>query len=60
MADLMGRFVQPGETVLDPFMGGGTTGVVALTLGASFIGYDNDADAFEKAAARLSDARMVA
>jgi len=42
MADLMRRFVKPGETVLDPFLGGGTTGVVALGLGCRFIGYDVD------------------
>ncbi|MEO5346523.1 MAG: ParB N-terminal domain-containing protein [Magnetococcus sp. YQC-9] len=45
MADLMRRFVKPGDTVLDPFLGGGTTGVTALRLGCRFIGYDVDQQA---------------
>lgn len=40
--DLMERFLLPGQTVCDPFLGGGTTAVVALELGASFIGFDVD------------------
>lgn len=31
---------QPGDTVLDPFSGSGTTGVVALRLGRSFVGVE--------------------
>lgn len=54
MHDLMRRFVRPGDTVLDPFMGAGTTGIVALSLGARFIGYDSSAEAFDEAKARLS------
>lgn len=42
MASLMEKFVSPGNLVLDPFVGGGTTGVVALALGCSFIGIDSD------------------
>ena len=45
MSDLMQRFVKPGTTVLDPCLGGGTTGVVALQLGCRFIGYDVDQQA---------------
>lgn len=60
MADLMSRFVQPGDTVLDPFMGGGTTGSVALALGSSFVGFDSDADHFHQAVTRLYDVRQVA
>jgi hypothetical protein len=53
MRDLMSRFVRPGQTVLDPFMGAGTTGVVSLALSAKFIGFDIDKDAFAEAKARL-------
>lgn len=54
MADLVRRVTVAGETILDPFLGGGTTGVVALDLGRLFIGADIDAAAVDTARARLS------
>ena len=33
-------FTKPGDTVLDPFMGGGTTAIEALVSGRKFIGCD--------------------
>jgi ParB-like chromosome segregation protein Spo0J len=60
MLDLMRRFVKPGDTVLDPFMGGGTTGLVADHLGCRFIGYDNDQNSFNVGAARLADCKVAA
>jgi len=53
MRDLMRRFVKPGNMVLDPFLGGGTTGVVALELGARFIGFDIDEAAITTTKARI-------
>lgn len=35
---------KPGDVVLDPFFGSGTTGAVAKRLGRHFIGIDRDAD----------------
>jgi modification methylase len=35
---------KPGETVLDPFFGTGTTGAVAKRLGRHFIGIERDAE----------------
>ncbi|MGD0106883.1 MAG: DNA methyltransferase [Rhodopila sp.] len=55
MADLMRRFVMPGQLIMDPFLGGGTTAVVALAMGASFVGFDVDPDALVTTRARLSD-----
>ena len=55
MFDLMRRFVKPGDTVLDPFMGGGTAGVVANALTCRFIGYEIDRDSFIVSGARLCD-----
>jgi site-specific DNA-methyltransferase (adenine-specific) len=42
---LFDKFVFPGQTILDPFVGGGTTAVVALKRGCNFIGIDNDLSA---------------
>jgi len=54
MVDLLDRFVSPGETVLDPFMGAGTTGVAALRLGCRFLGVDIKAENVRIAAERLA------
>ncbi|MFL6688642.1 MAG: site-specific DNA-methyltransferase [Alphaproteobacteria bacterium] len=35
---------KPGDVILDPFFGSGTTGAVAKRLGRHFIGIDRDAD----------------
>lgn len=59
MTDLMRRFVKPGMIVADPFLGGGTTGLVSLQLGASFIGCDVDETAINTTKARLAHAGMV-
>jgi len=44
---------QPGDLVLDPFMGSGTTGAVALKLGRTFIGVDRHGGAVHTALRRL-------
>jgi|TARA_Y100000296_G_C5160266_1_gene251430 site-specific DNA-methyltransferase (adenine-specific)/modification methylase len=44
------------QTILDPFMGSGTTGVAALNLGRKFIGIEKEAEYFEIACRRISDA----
>lgn len=43
IADILQRFTKPNEIICDPFVGGGTVGVVALSLGRRFIGADADA-----------------
>lgn len=40
-------------TILDPFMGSGTTGVAAVMSGLGFIGIEKDAKHFETAAKRI-------
>ncbi len=44
-----------GQTVLDPFMGSGTTGVAAKNLGRSFIGIELDEDYFKIAEERIGE-----
>jgi site-specific DNA-methyltransferase (adenine-specific)/modification methylase len=43
----------PGDIILDPFMGVGSTGVAALRLGRQFIGMEIDSEYFDAAKARL-------
>ncbi len=46
----------PGETILDPFMGSGTTGVACAKLGRRFIGIEIDPGYFEIACRRIDEA----
>ena len=46
---------RPGDTILDPFMGSGTTGVAAIQLGRKFIGIEIDPTYFEIACRRIRD-----
>lgn len=53
MEGLIRDFTDPGETVLDPFAGSGTTGVAAKRLGRGFIGWEIDEGYHEAASMRL-------
>jgi len=44
----------PGDIVVDPFFGSGTTGAVAKMLGRHFIGVDRDKDYIAAAAKRIA------
>ena len=46
----------PGQLVLDPFLGGGTTGVACARLGRRFIGIELDEKHFETACRRIEAA----
>jgi site-specific DNA-methyltransferase (adenine-specific) len=58
--DLMERIVGVhslhGDTVLDPFMGSGTTGVACAKLGRKFIGIELEEKYFDIACKRIDDA----
>ena len=45
-----------GATVLDPFMGGGTTGVACVKANRNFIGIEIDPKYFEVAKERIEQA----
>lgn len=45
------------ETILDPFMGSGTTGVACMNLGRSFIGIEREPKYFDIACRRIEDAQ---
>ena len=53
MAWLVDGLTVQGETVCDPFMGSGSTGVVCVRYGRRFIGIEQDAANFEVARKRL-------
>jgi len=46
----------PGETILDPFMGSGTTGVACVKLGRKFIGIEKEESYFDIAVERIKRA----
>lgn len=56
MQDIIQRFTDPGDTILDPFVGGGTTGVAAILMGRTFIGADLDTENIEVTQRRVLEA----
>jgi len=50
---LIEKFTKPGDIVLDPFMGSGTTGVAAVRLGRKFIGIELVDKYFDIAVSRI-------
>ena len=56
MKTLVVASVPLGGTVLDPFMGSGTTGVAAIQLGRRFIGIEQDKKFFDIACERIAAA----
>jgi len=55
VARLIEAFTLPGELVLDPFVGGGTTAVVCVRLGRQFIGVDIKQKQIDITRARLAN-----
>ena len=51
------RCTLPGETVLDPFMGSGTTGVACIKTGRNFIGIEMDPGYFKIAQEQIAEAQ---
>jgi len=56
MAEIIKDFTAHGETILDPFMGSGTTGVACVKLGRKFIGIELDEKYFDIACKRIEEA----
>ena len=56
MEYLVCTYTKPGQTVLDPTMGSGTTGVACLNLGRAFWGIERDETHFTPAQERLANA----
>lgn len=56
-ADHIASWSNPGDVVLDPFLGSGTTGVAAIQSGRRFIGIERDPDYFAICQKRIGEAR---
>lgn len=57
VSKLVSHWVKAGMTVLDPFMGSGTTGVACVKQNRSFIGIEINPEYFEIARARITKAQ---
>lgn len=55
---LMERIIgnHTSDTILDPFMGSGSTGVACVNLGRSFVGIEKDRHHYETAISRITEA----
>mgnify|MGYP003420909633 FL=1 len=51
------RVALDAQTILDPFMGSGTTGVAAVQMGRKFIGIEREEKYFQIACKRIEDAQ---
>jgi DNA modification methylase len=56
MMTIIDQYTKPTDTILDPFMGSGTTGVACAKTGRNFIGIEIDEKYFEIAERRIKDA----
>ncbi|MGL5839689.1 MAG: DNA-methyltransferase [Sphingorhabdus sp.] len=57
MSEIIADFTSAGQTILDPFMGVGTTGVASFMEGRSFIGIERNELYFEIACKRIEAAQ---
>jgi site-specific DNA-methyltransferase (adenine-specific) len=56
---LIKTYTNPGDTVLDFCMGSGTTGVAAIRTSRNFIGIEKEANYFEIAQRRITEAQQI-
>lgn len=53
LARIVMASTKPGDVILDPFFGSGTTGAVAKRLGRHFVGIEREQDYIDAASARI-------
>lgn len=57
MKELVGLYTNPGDTVLDPMMGSGSTGVACAKMGRKFIGIEQQEKWYDLACKRIEEAQ---
>ncbi len=57
MTQLVGLFSDPDQIIFDPFMGSGSTGVAAVSMGRYFVGIERDPEYFEICCRRMEEAQ---
>lgn len=55
IADLINRLSLPGQVICDPFLGGGTSGLVSVQMNRLFIGCDIDENNVKISASRMQE-----
>ena len=58
LVDLVERYTNKGDTILDPFMGSGTTGVACVQTNRNFIGIEIEPKYYDIAERRIKEAQM--
>ena len=59
MKEIIRIHTEEKQTIFDPFMGVGSTGVAALNLGRNFIGCEKELEWFQLAQNRLDAANII-
>lgn len=59
MEHLVRLFTKEGQTILDPFLGSGTTGVAAVLNCRDFIGFEREPKYFENATTWIDEAKLM-
>jgi DNA modification methylase len=58
LQEIIQKFTQPGDTILDPFAGSGTTGIAAVRTGRNAILIEKDPGYFAIMSKRIADAQQ--
>lgn len=58
LKDIVETVSKPGEVVLDPFCGGGSTGIACLELGRKFVGSDIEMKEVNKTITRMEEYKL--
>jgi DNA modification methylase len=59
MSKLVHAVTRPGDTVLDPFMGAGSTGIACVLEGRGFVGIEKDPRYFEVSRRQIGEAQHL-